>query len=328
MDAKKDKKIVVLATGGTIAGLAISDSQPQHYQAGLLPVATLLSAIPKDFIEQHQLSIAAEQIAQIDSKDMQETVWHALATRLWYHLNQPEVDGVVITHGSDTLEETAYFLQAVFQPSKPVVLTCAMRPANAPDADGPANLRDALLVAAQPDLNGVLVVCGGSVHAGHRVQKIQNHDLKPFASQEGPLARLVLGKFQILRPVTSAEYPWPMPTAAEVLQTQDWPRVELVLNHAGAHGENVRDMLQSSRPPKGIVVAGTGNGTVHQGLEKVLKEAQSQGVRVLRTTRCALGQVQALPDDVLASVPDMTPVQARVSLQLALIKQALGCGLI
>ncbi len=324
MEAKKSKKIVVLATGGTIAGLASSVSQPQHYKAGQVAIESLLSAVPNDFIDQHQMAISAEQIAQIDSKDMQELVWQALATRLWHHLNQPEVDGVVITHGSDTLEETAYFLQAVFQPTKPVVLTCAMRPANAPDADGPANLRDALLLATHSELQGVLVSCGGSVHAGHRVQKIQSHELKPFVSLEGPIARLVQGKLQVLRLVLLAKQPWPMPTVPEVLQTQDWPRVEMVLNHAGAQGQNVRDMLESSRPPKGLVVAGTGNGTVHQGLEKALKEAQTQGVRVLRTTRCALGQVQALPDDVFDSVPDMTPVQARVGLQLALIKEALG----
>ncbi len=258
---------------------------------------------------------------QIDSKDMYETDWQALATRLLHHLSQPDVDGIVITHGSDTLEETAYFLQAVFQPTKPVVLTCAMRPANAPDADGPANLRDALLVSAHSGLHGVLVSCGGSVHAGHRVQKIQSHDLKPFVSTDGPLARLVAGKFQVLRPVPSAEFPWSMPTPMQVLQSKAWPRVEVVLNHAGAQGENVRDMMQSSRPPQGLVVAGTGNGTVHQGLEKALKEAQAQGVRVVRTSRCALGQVLALPDDALASVPDMTPVQARVGLQLALLKE-------
>jgi L-asparaginase len=324
MDAKKGKKIVVLATGGTIAGLASNISRPQQYQAGMVSVASLVSAISKDFIDRHQLNIESEQVAQLDSKDMQESVWQALAKRLWHHLSQSEVDGVVITHGSDTLEETAYFLQAVFQPSKPVVLTCAMRPANATDADGPANLQDALLVAAHSDLHGVLVACGGSVHAGHRVQKIQSHDLKPFVSLDGPLMRLVAGKFHFLRPAPSAQYPWPMPTVKEVLQTEDWPRVELVLNHAGAQGENVRDMLQSSRPPKGLVVVGTGNGTVHQGLEKALKVAQSKGVRVIRTTRCALGQVEALPEDVLPSVPDMTAVQARVGLQLALLKEALG----
>ena len=321
MEAKKGKKIVVLATGGTIAGLASHVSRPHHYLAGVVPVASLVSAIPSGFLDDHQLTIAAEQIAQIDSKDMQETVWQALATRLLHHLSQPDVDGIVITHGSDTLEETAYFLQAVFQPTKPVVLTCAMRPANAPDADGPANLRDALLVSAHSGLHGVLVSCGGSVHAGHRVQKIQSHDLKPFVSTDGPLARLVAGKFQVLRPVPSAEFPWPMPTPMQVLQTKAWPRVEVVLNHAGAQGENVRDMMQSSRPPQGLVVAGTGNGTVHQGLEKALKEAQAQGARVVRTSRCALGQVMALPDDALASVSDMTPVQARVGLQLALLKE-------
>ena len=321
MEAKKQKKIVVLATGGTIAGLAHDALKPQRYQAGVVPVRTLIGAISNDFIESHGLSIEAEQIAQIDSKDMQESVWQALSARLMHHLAQTEVHGVVITHGSDTLEETAFFLQAVFQPNKPVVLTCAMRPANAPDADGPGNLRDALLVAAQGDLQGVLVCCGGSVHAGHQVQKIQSHDLKPFVSESGLVARVMAEKFIPMRSVPPLALPWPMPTPQGLVQAQEWPRVELVYNHAGALGQNVRDMMQSKQAPQGWVVAGSGNGTLHRGLEKALKEAQDKGAKVLRATRCALGQVLAQPDDVLLAAPHLTPVQARVALQLALLAE-------
>lgn len=306
-----------------MAGLASDVSKPEHYQAGVVSVSALLAAIQCTFEETHGVILEAEQVAQIDSKDMDEPVWRSLAERLQHWLAQDEVQGVVVTHGSDTLEETACFLQAVFNPAKPVVLTCALRPANVPDSDGPANLHDALVVATRAELRGVLTVCGGSVHAGLGVQKIQSHDLKPFVSQAGPVGRVVAGTFHDLQPMPKAQFAWPMPTPEDILQTVSWPRVELVFNHAGANGSNVRDMMQSSRPPHGFVVAGTGNGTVHHALEAALKEAHAQGVQVVRTTRCALGAVSALPDDVLPSVPNLTPVQARVSLQLALLKQGL-----
>lgn len=306
-----------------MAGLASDVSQPARYQAGVLSVSALLAGIQRTFETQHGVLLAAEQVAQIDSKDMDVSIWRALTERLQHWLAQDDVQGVVVTHGSDTLEETACFLQAVFNPAKPVVLTCAMRPANVPDSDGPANLQDALVVATHAKLHGVLTVCGGSVHAGLGVQKIQSTDLKPFVSQMGPVGRVVAGAFHDLQPMPQALFAWPMPTPEDVMHTPSWPRVELVFNHAGADGSNVRDMMQSSRPPQGFVVAGTGNGTVHHALETALKEVQAQGVHVVRTTRCALGAVSALPDDALASVPNMTPVQARVSLQLALLKQGL-----
>lgn len=307
-----------------MAGLAADVSRPEHYQAGVVSVATLLSGLQRKFEVAHGLVLVAEQVAQIDSKDMDEPIWRALTERLVYWLAQDDVQGVVVTHGSDTLEETACYLQAVFNPSKPVVLTCAMRPANVPDSDGPTNLYDALVVAAQASLKGVLTVCGGSVHAGLGVQKIQSHDLKPFVSQLGPVGRMVAGKFHDLQPVPESQLPWPMPSAQEVLQTKVWPRVELVFNHAGANGDNIRDMMHATRVPQGFVVAGTGNGTVHRALEAALKEAQAQGVQVVRTTRCALGHVTAMPADDLPSVPNMTPAQARVGLQMALLKQGLS----
>lgn len=306
-----------------MAGLAHDVAQPQQYQAGVVSVSVLLADVQQRFETAHGVTLQAEQIAQIDSKDMETTIWQALTERLTHWLPQPDVKGVVITHGSDTLEETACFLQAVFNPTKPIVLTCAMRPANVPDSDGPTNLYDALVVATRSELKGVVAVCGGSVLMGLGLQKIQSHDLKPFVSSIGPVARVVSGKYHDLQPVPHAQLPWPMPQPQEVLQTLAWPRVELILNHAGATGDNVRDMMRSQHPPQGFVVAGTGNGTVHQALEAALLEAQAQGVKVVRTTRCALGTVSALPNDALPEVPNMTPVQARVGLQLALLKQGL-----
>lgn len=323
MNAKKEKKIVVLATGGTMAGLASDVSQPAQYQAGVVHVSDLLAGLPYPFEQTHGVLLHAEQVAQIDSKDMDDAVWRALSERLLHWIEQDDVRGVVVTHGSDTLEETACFLQAVFKPAKPVVLTCAMLPANVPESDGPTNLLDALVVAMREDLHGVLTVCGGSVHAGLGVQKIQSHDLRPFVSHAGPVGRVKEGHYVDLQPMPLDKFDWPMPSPTEVLQSAAWPRVELVINHAGANGSNVRDMMRSSHPPQGFVVAGTGNGTVNKSLEDALKEAQTQGVHVVRTTRCALGTVSALPGDGLPAMPNMTPAQARVSLQLGLLKRGL-----
>lgn len=323
MDEKKNQKIVVLATGGTMAGLAEDVSKPEQYQAAVVPIEQLLVNVRPLFETKHGIQLHAEQVAQVDSKDMGPDVWRALAQRLVHWLDASDVQGVVVTHGSDTLEETACFLQAVINPQKPVVLTCAMRPANAPDSDGPGNLYDALVVASRPELGGVLMVCGGSVHAGLGVQKIQSHDLKPFVSRVGPVGRLVAGKFHDLQPLPVAKFAWPMPEPKDVPPSHEWPRVELVFNHAGANGQNVRDMMQSAHPPQGLVVAGTGGGTVHHALEAALTAAQEKGVYVVRTSRCALGAASTSPDDALPALPDMTPAQARVALQLALLKKGL-----
>jgi len=166
MNVKKTQKIVVLATGGTIAGLADDVSAPQRYKAAQLGVGQLLEGVAPS-----NVTVLSEQVAQIDSKNMSYAIWQTLVARVDHWLQQDDVQAVVITHGTDTLEETAYVLQRVLQPHKPVVLTCAMRPANAPNSDGPANLRDAFVVAQSPDVQGVMVVCAGDVHAAHEVQK-------------------------------------------------------------------------------------------------------------------------------------------------------------
>jgi L-asparaginase len=297
MNAKKTKKIVVLATGGTIAGLALDASQPQNYTAGQVAVADLLgSVILKG------LDVQTEQVAQIDSKDMSFGLWQRLLARVAHWVSQDDVQGVVITHGTDTLEETAYFLQTVLQPTKPVAITCAMLPANVPDSDGPGNLKEALAWTQASDSQGVYVVCAGQVHPGQTVQKSHSQQRNPFTSQA---------------PVTSP-LSLRVPSVAQVLACKRWPRVELVLNHAGADGHLVRTLMAHDAP-QGWVAAGTGNGTLHLDLEAALLEAQNQGSIVLRASRCAWGGVQSRDADVFPHAGPLTAVQARVALWLHLV---------
>ena len=160
--------LVILGTGGTIAGQAVSACDNIGYTAAQVGIDQLLAAIPAlaecgPFI--------TEQVAQIDSKDMSFAVWAQLAGRVNHFLARDDVQGIVITHGSDTLEETAYFLQAVCRSAKPVVLTCAMRPATALAPDGPQNILDAVAVARHQGAHGVVAVCAGTIHSALDVQK-------------------------------------------------------------------------------------------------------------------------------------------------------------
>ena len=299
MNAKKTKKIVVLATGGTIAGQASDPAKSENYTAGQLGVGELLQGMAVDGLE-----LVTEQVAQIDSKDMSFAIWQNLLGRVAHWVVQEHVQGVVITHGTDTLEETAYFLQTVLQPAKPIALTCAMLPANAPDSDGPGNLKDALAWVQRADAKGVVVVCASQVHAGHAVQKSHSHQRNPFTSQD-----------KVMHPEHLH-----VPSVAKVLACQQWPRVELLLNHAGADGRHVRTLMAHDAP-QGWVAAGTGNGTLHHALEAALLDAQKQGAYVLRASRCAQGGVQSREADVLPHAGALTAVQARVALLLHLIAQ-------
>jgi len=299
MNANKTKKIVVLATGGTIAGLAANTAKPHEYTAGQVRVEDLLKSVPQSGIE-----LVNEQVAQIDSKDMSFAVLQSLLRRVVFWLAQDDVQGVVITHGTDTLEETAFFLQTVLQPIKPLALTCAMLPANVPDSDGPGNLNDALAWLQKPDATGVSVVCANQVHAGQAVQKSHSQQRNPFTSQKG-----------MTHPKTLR-----VPTVAQVLACQHWPRVDVVQNHTGADGRLVRSVMAHDAP-QGWVVLGTGNGTLHHDLEAALLDAQKQGAHVLRASRCAQGGVQSREGDVLPHAGALTAVQARVALLLHLIAQ-------
>jgi L-asparaginase len=300
--------IVILGTGGTIAGTAADAGDNVGYTAAQRSVADLLAAVPP----LAGLSLEAEQVAQLDSKDMDFATWQRLAQRVAQHLARREVGGVVITHGTDTLEETAWLLQRVLAPSKPVVLVAAMRPSTALAPDGPQNLLDAVAVARTPDARGVLAVLAGRVHAAGDVRKAHPYRLDAFDSGDaGALGVVEEGRLRRFR-----DWPAGTPLGLALVDGDPacWPWVEIVTSHAGARGDAVRALCAAG--VQGLVVAATGNGTVHRSLQLALDEAVAAAIPVWRCTRCATG---ALVGTDVGPAAALSPWQARVELLLMLL---------
>ena len=306
--------LVVLATGGTIAGRAAAAHDNVGYQAAQIGVGDLLqglSGLP-------DLAVEAEQVAQLDSKDMDAATWLHLAQRVAHHLARPAVRGIVVTHGTDTLEETAWLLQRVLAPDRPVVLTAAMRPASSLQADGPQNLVDALSVAAIESAAGVMAVLAGTVHGAADLRKRHSYRLDAFSSGDaGPIGSITQGRFTRWRD-------WPSGAALGVdrlgRDPAAWPWVEIVTSHGGARASGVDAWVVAG--VQGLVVAGSGNGTVHHALSAALDRAQAQGVAVRLVTRCAAGPVTVGPHHRWPVYPTLGAVQARVELMLELMPGA------
>lgn len=318
----KSKKIVILGTGGTIAGTAAHAGDNLGYTAAQVGIGQLVSALP--VLASSRFELFSEQVAQIDSKDMDFAIWRTLAQRVAHWLSQSDVQGIVITHGTDTLEETAFFLQAVLDPDKPVVLTCAMRPETALAPDGPQNMLDAVTVASQGGARGVVAVCAGVIHGAFDVQKVHTYRLDAFSSGDaGPLGHVEDGRLRLMKDWPSAPVLKGLLAIKKVAfeaATRPWPRVEIVMNYAGTDGRTVRALVADG--VQGLVVAGTGNGTLHHALQAALLQAQAQGVRVVRATRCLEGRVLPHAGDLFADSQGLTPVKARVALLLALMDPA------
>jgi len=226
-----------------------------------------------------------------------------------------DVQGIVITHGTDTLEETAYFLHRVLAPAKPVVLTAAMRPATALSADGPQNLRDAVTVAQCAGARGVCAVLAGSVFHPVGLRKTHTYRTDAFdAGDAGPIARVEQDRVRRFRDWAVGDA---LGVAAIARDASMWPRVEIVLNHAGADGRIVDALLAQGLD--GLVVAGTGNGTISNALAQALQRARAAGVRVLRASRCANGPVIAAHVNDRDVSGELSGVQARVELLLELL---------
>jgi len=312
------RKIVILGTGGTIAGVGNAQGGGVGYQAGQIAVAQLLAPVLQtDALR--GLSVEVEQVAQLDSKDMDIATWRTLAAACRKWLDQSDVLGVVITHGTDTLEETAWFLQCVLQPAKPVVMTCAMRPATALSADGPANLRDAVLAAVQARA-GVWTVAAGEMHSAKWVRKVHPYRVQAFASgSHGPVAWVEEGRlrwsYQSVQP--AAHGIAALEACVQQTPDADWPWVEILVSTAAARASTVDALVAAG--VQGVVVAATGNGSVHQALQAALQRAREQGVWVWRTTRCEQGSI-VLADGVQdANVSELSPAKARISMMLQLL---------
>jgi L-asparaginase len=321
------KNVVVLGTGGTIAGTASTASDNIGYTAAQVGVAQLLDAIPALVGVLRGHSLHSEQVAQVDSKDMRFDIWVALAKAVAHHLAQADAAGVVITHGTDTLEETAFFLHSVLPPeltnAKPVVLTAAMRPASSAAPDGPQNLMDAVAVVLTPGAQGVLAVCAGTVHSAQDVQKSHTYKLDAFSSGDaGPVAYVEEAQVRLLKNWPVVQVNKAMIDVDKIANGIDWPRVEIVMNYAGVSGAVVDALLRPSEgvtPVRGLVVAGTGNGTIHNDLETALRRAIKAGVKVVRATRCANGRVLPTGQSEFADSKGLSPVKARIALMLDLM---------
>lgn len=310
-------RIAVLATGGTIAGSAADASQTSGYQAGVVGVDKLLAAVPALSSVAH---IEAQQVASIDSKDLDASLWTTLAAHIAALAVREDIDGIVVTHGTDTLEETAYALHLTVKTPKPVVMTAAMRPSSALSADGPLNLLGAVTVAASRAAHGqgVLVAFNNRIHSARDIVKTSTYAVDAFHSPEiGALGWVQDGRVEFARTVTRAHT-----AATPFVAGEAWPVVEVVTSYAGASRTAV-DALAAAGV-HGIVVAGTGNGSIHANVQAALADARSQGIAVVRASRVGSGHVMrngAAPDDALGfvSAGSLNPYKARVLLMLALV---------
>ena len=347
MHLQLNLKTVVFGTGGTIAGLAVDVGNPANYKASQLGLTDILhqAGLNPEGLEMHD-------VARIDSKDMGPAVWRPLLQAVVQAQARSDVRAVVITHGTDTIEETAFLLDVMGPWPKPVVLTCAMQPADSPTADGPGNLRDALLLAKHPEFQGVAVVCAGQAHHPQHLQKIRTDQDDAFSSGlSRPVAHIQNGQWQLdavsaskagqRTPHTAsaqpgqattnalqAPAPWRIPELQTLLNTSDWPRVEWISNHADADGEVVLSLLATSakarRPLRGIIVAATGAGTVSIGLEASLQQAKAAGVLVWVSSRCVWGEARFYEDKPYGVATTLNPAKAMVALSLSLLADQQG----
>ena len=312
--AAKLPRILVLATGGTIAGQA-DPRATGAYKSGQITGEQLVQSVPGlDKLAQ----LSAEQISSIGSQDMNDKVWFALAHRIQQAFDKNEADGVVVTHGTDTLEETAFFLDNVLHADKPVVLVGSMRPATAVSADGPGNLYEAVQVAADPRSRGrgVMAVLDDKIQSARSVTKTNTTSVETFNSPNGGPIGYVdsAGGIRFM-----AQPSGPKRATYELPANDQLPRVEIVYSHANMDAIPIEDAI--SHGAKGIVLAGVGDGNTSKQALDALEQAAKKGIVIVRSTRVRSGFVTRnveVDDDKNGFVvsEDLNPQKARVLLQL------------
>jgi L-asparaginase len=307
-------RILVLATGGTIAGQA-DPRASGAYKSGQITGEQLVQAVPG---LDKLASVNAEQISSIGSQDMNDKVWFALASRIQQAFDKNEADGIVITHGTDTLEETAFFLDNVIKGDKPVVIVGSMRPATAVSADGPGNLYEAVQVAADPRSRGrgVMAVLNDKIEPARSVTKTNTTSIETFASPNGgPIGYVdTAGGIRFMAQASS-----PKRTTYALPASESLPRVEIIYSHANMDAVPIDDAI--SHGAKGIVLAGVGDGNTSKQALEALEAAARKGVVIVRSTRVRSGFVTRdveVDDDKNGFVvsEDLNPQKARVLTQL------------
>ena len=314
------KAIAIIATGGTIAGKASSSTETACYKAALLPINELIDEVPA---LQDIAAVSGEQLAQLDSADMTVDVWLALAARINELLSSPAVDGIVVTHGTDTMEETAYFLNLVVKSAKPVVLVGALRPANVMSTDGPMNLYNAVLLATADEAagNGVLVSLNDTINCSRDVTKTNTALQDAFKAPElGYLGYIQAGRpYFYRRPARKHTY------AAEfdLAGLAALPKVAIFYAHVDSDCCLADAAVAAGA--KGIVVAGVGNGGMSAVIRDHLAALARRGIVIVRSTRVSSGIVtrnSAVNDDQcrFIAADTLSPQKARILLMLALTR--------
>jgi L-asparaginase len=319
MQAQQLPRVIILATGGTIAGAGASADRA-GYTAGKIPIDDLIGTIPS---VKKIATITGEQVASVGSQDMTIDVWKKLAIRINEIFKNNEADGIVITHGTDTQEETAYFLDLVITSDKPVVLTGSMRPATAISADGPKNLYDAITIAVNPksQKRGVLVSFNEGIYDAREVMKLSTTKTNAFGSPNtGPVGQAYDGRVEFYSSSDREVNP-----KKPIMLTPETklPRVDIVYMYADAPSDQL-DLLISKKVD-GIVIAGVGNGNFNKAYMDAVKKAVAAGIIVCRASRAPSGRVvlhDEINDDELGTIvsDDLTPQKARVLLMLALTR--------
>lgn len=312
-------RIVIVATGGTIAGSADSTTAA-GYTSATVAVDVLIAAVP-------QMSSFAEvrgvQVSAVGSQDMNDELWVKLATEVNRLLAREDVDGVAITHGTDTMEETAYFLNLVVKSDKAVVMTGSMRPSTSLSADGPLNIYNAVGVASDTRAKGrgVLVVANDDIHGARAVMKHHTTDVQTFESPEAGLVGVCLFDDREFARSPSRAHTTSTPFA--VAAGQALPRVDIIYAHAGMSPDLIDAAVANGA--KGLVVAGVGDGNMTTPALEAVRRAIAKGVVVVRSTRVGQGIVRRnieIDDDKVGTVVsrDLTPSKGRVLLKLALMQ--------
>lgn len=320
-DARKDAvtaanlpRILVLATGGTIAGQA-DPRATGAYKSGQITGEQLVQSVPG---LDKLAKLSAEQISSIGSQDMNDKVWFALAHRIQQAFDKDEADGVVVTHGTDTLEETAFFLDNVLRGDKPVVIVGSMRPATAVSADGPGNLYEAIQVAADPRSRGrgVMAVLDDKIEGARSVTKTNTTSIETFNSPNGGPIGYVdsAGGIRFMAQASGLKR-----ATYELPTNEQLPRVEIIYSHANMDAVPIEDAV--SHGAKGIVLAGVGDGNTSKQALDALELAANKGIVVVRSTRVRSGFVTRnveVDDDKNGFVvsEDLSPQKARILAQL------------
>jgi L-asparaginase len=311
-------RITVLATGGTIAG-AQAPEGGYGYKSGSFNIKDLISAVPN--LDKLAV-ISGEQVVNIGSQDMDNDTWLKLANRLSEVVDMPTTDAVIITHGTDTMEETSYFLSLVTKTEKPIVMVGSMRPATAISADGPSNLYNGVNVAISPDARerGVVTVLNDQIHYARNVTKMNTTDVQTFHSANRGLAGVVNTGVITWFEMTDKKHG--MSSEFNIKGLKQLPRVDIIYAHAGMDASLIDAAVASG--VKGLVIAGVGDGNMTSAALDRVTAAAKAGVVVVRSTRLSgiVYRNNEIDDDKLGLVAsgELNPSKSRVLLMLALTK--------